>query len=110
MTENPAARIVEDAIAKVMSTHDLTNMTERIISEILIQIKDKEAKMHYNFARDAVQALDCKGFFELRGAVEKAAKALGISRVTLYNYMNFKYSYKHPKYLDKHNREYKKPN
>lgn len=110
MTEDAAVRIVEDAVAKVMSTHDLTNMTERIISEILAEIKDEEVEMHYEFARSTIQALDRKGFFELRGAVEKAAKALGISRVTLYNYMNFKYSYNHPKYVDKHNKAHKEKN
>lgn len=36
----------------------------------------------------AVRALDDQGVFLLRGAVDQVAKSMGVSRVTLYSYLN----------------------
>ncbi len=36
----------------------------------------------------AVRGLDERGVFLLRGAVEEIASRMGVSRVTLYNYIN----------------------
>jgi predicted transcriptional regulator YheO len=36
----------------------------------------------------AVRALDDQGAFLLRGAVDRIARAMGVSRVTLYSYLN----------------------
>ena len=37
---------------------------------------------------DAVRSLKRRGFFMLRDAVEMAARALGVTRFTIYNYLN----------------------
>jgi predicted transcriptional regulator YheO len=36
----------------------------------------------------AVRALDEQGAFQLRKAIEAVADAMGVSRITIYNYLN----------------------
>ena len=67
-------------------------MTIHLSSELeaLIQ-KDLERGPYQSadeFVAQAVQMLHERGAFELRRSVETVAEAMGVSRFTIYNYLN----------------------
>ncbi len=67
---------------------DINDVINRILDEALqtnrnaILSGDKEERVKL------IQALDAKGIFTVKGAVDRVAKLLGVSRVTVYGYLN----------------------
>lgn len=67
---------------------DLNDAPERILSSVLkVFVRDPDS-FKYSEIGSIVRALDEIGFFRFRNAVYDLADTLGVSRVTIYKYLN----------------------
>ncbi len=67
---------------------ELHGALERFVSAIEREIGARLVDMSREQKQVAVRRLDEQGAFLLRGAVEDVANWMGVSRVTLYSYLN----------------------
>jgi predicted transcriptional regulator YheO len=69
---------------------DLNDAPERMMNSVLgVFVRDSDT-YQYSEVGKVVDALDGLGFFRFRNAVYDLADALGVSRVTIYKYLNGK--------------------
>lgn len=61
---------------------------DRLLADVEREIGTPLAEMTRDEKQRAVQRLDANGAFLLRGSVEDVASTIGVSRVTLYAYLN----------------------
>src|SRR5215207_8416160 len=61
---------------------------ERMIAAVESELGGGLASLSREAKQEAVRRLDRRGAFQLRRAVEEVADALGVSRFTVYNYLN----------------------
>ena len=61
---------------------------DRMIAAVEAQLGAPLADLSREDKQRAVRLLDERGAFQLRKAVEEVADALGVSRFTVYNYLN----------------------
>jgi hypothetical protein len=61
---------------------------ERAIESVERELGGRLAQLSREDKQRAVRLLDERGVFTLRRAVEDVADALGVSRITVYNYLN----------------------
>lgn len=67
---------------------DLHGAMERLIESVEKQLGAKLALLSRAEKQRAIRLLDERGAFILRRAVEDVADAMGVSRITVYNYLN----------------------
>lgn len=67
---------------------ELHGALDRMIEAVERDVGHDFAAMDRAEKQAAVRALDEQGAFLLRGAVDRVARAMGVSRVTLYSYLN----------------------
>ena len=67
---------------------ELHGALDRMVSAIEREIGRRFEDMNRSQKQSAVRLLDQRGAFLLRGAVEDIARIMGVSRVTLYTYLN----------------------
>ena len=60
----------------------------RMIAAVESELGGTLASLSRERKQEAVRRLDARGAFQLRRAVEEVADALGVSRFTVYNYLN----------------------
>jgi uncharacterized protein YqgV (UPF0045/DUF77 family) len=63
-------------------------MLDRLIAEVEREQGAKLSELSREAKQQAVKALDERGAFNLRRSIEDVADALGVSRITVYNYLN----------------------
>ena len=63
-------------------------MLDRMIAEVERELGGKLVEMSREEKQRAVKLLNDRGAFSLRRSVEDVADALGVSRITVYNYLN----------------------
>jgi predicted transcriptional regulator YheO len=68
--------------------HDVEELLRGTINEILSQEQTPVKFMEKSDKIRVVLALDARGIFLIRGAVEAVAQALNVSRYTIYNYLD----------------------
>jgi uncharacterized protein YqgV (UPF0045/DUF77 family) len=61
---------------------------DRMIAEVERELGDRLAGLSREDKQRAVKLLDERGAFELRRSTDDVADALGVSRITVYNYLN----------------------
>ena len=61
---------------------------ERLIEQVEKELGARLPDLSRNNKQLAVKLLDQRGAFTLRRAVEDVADAMGVSRITVYNYLN----------------------
>jgi hypothetical protein len=61
---------------------------ERMVAAVEAELDARLDKLSREDKQRAVQLLDERGAFQLRKAVEAVADAMGVSRFTVYNYLN----------------------
>jgi hypothetical protein len=61
---------------------------ERLIDTVEAELGDPLPSLSREDKQKAVRLLDERGAFILRRAVEDVADAMGVSRITVYNYLN----------------------
>lgn len=67
---------------------DLRNGLSNLISQIVAELGGELAELSRTDKQRAVRLLDERGAFAIRNAVDEVADAMGVSRVTVYNYLN----------------------
>ena len=67
---------------------DLHGALDRLIAQVERDLGAPLAELSRDDKQRAVQSLDDMGAFTLRRGVEDVADALGVSRFTVYNYLN----------------------
>ncbi|MDQ6613284.1 MAG: helix-turn-helix domain-containing protein [Actinomycetota bacterium] len=63
-------------------------MLDRLVAEVERELGGKLADLNREDKQRAVKLLNDRGAFSLRRSVEDVADALGVSRITVYNYLN----------------------
>jgi len=61
---------------------------DRLIEAVEAELGDSLPRLSREDKQKAVRLLDERGAFILRRAVEDVADAMGVSRITVYNYLN----------------------
>ncbi len=91
----PAAALPSDIpletngeIVATVRLPQLHGALDRMIESVETEIGGRLANMSREDKQRAVRLLDERGAFTLRRAVEDLADAMGVSRITVYNYLN----------------------
>jgi uncharacterized protein YqgV (UPF0045/DUF77 family) len=88
--ENGAARIsfqvtTSDSVPRKPGIHDAL---ERLLLQVEVEVGAGLEELSREEKQKAVKILEERGAFNLRGSVEDVADRLGVSRFTVYNYLN----------------------
>lgn len=78
----------EPAVAVRLPEEELTSALERMIGTVESELGSRLPELARRDKQRAVRLLEERGAFTLRKSVESVAKALGVSRFTVYNYLN----------------------
>jgi predicted transcriptional regulator YheO len=90
--ENGAARVSVQAVTQeadpALHVGDLRDALDHMIEQVETDAGVRLAEMGREDKQAAVRTLDEQGAFQLRKAIEAVADAMGVSRITIYNYLN----------------------
>lgn len=90
--DNGAQRIsvqaVADGIGSAIHVGDLRNALDHMIEQVEAEHGMALKDMSRAGKQAAIRELDRQGAFHLRKAIEAVADAMGVSRITIYNYLN----------------------
>lgn len=67
---------------------DLQDALARLIEQVERELGGQFAELSRTDKQRAVHLLDQRGAFQLRKSIEDVADAMGVSRITVYNYLN----------------------
>ncbi|MBA8826951.1 hypothetical protein FHX42_004335 [Saccharopolyspora lacisalsi] len=76
------------AIAVRLPGEELTSALDRVIGQVEFELGARLSDLPRADKQRAVRLLEERGAFTLRKSVESVAKTLGVSRFTVYNYLN----------------------
>lgn len=76
------------AVAVRLPGEELTSALDRMIGQVETELGARLPDLPRPDKQRAVRLLEERGAFTLRKSVEAVAKALGVSRFTVYNYLN----------------------
>jgi DNA binding protein with HTH domain len=78
----------EDRLVGGLRLPGVHGALERMIAGVESELGAPLAELSREGKQRAVRLLEARGAFQLRKAVEEVADALGVSRFTVYNYLN----------------------
>jgi hypothetical protein len=78
----------EGAVVAAVRLPPLHGALERLIDAVQTELGDTLPMLSREGKQAAIRLLDERGAFILRRAVEDVADAMGVSRITVYNYLN----------------------
>ena len=78
----------KDAVVGPNRREDLHGAVERIVNAVETQMGGALGELTREKKQAAVRILDEQGVFLIRKSVETVAEAMGVSRITIYNYLN----------------------
>lgn len=78
----------EPAVAVRVPDEELTSALDRLIRTVETELGGGLPELPRADKQKAVRLLEERGAFTMRKSVETVAKALGVSRFTVYNYLN----------------------
>ncbi|MFM9036502.1 MAG: helix-turn-helix domain-containing protein [Actinomycetota bacterium] len=90
-TEREAADvpiIVDGEVVAIVRLPALHGALDRLIDGVEREMGARLPEMNREQKQLAIRLLDERGAFMLRRAVEDVADAMGVSRITVYNYLN----------------------
>jgi hypothetical protein len=90
-TEREAADvpiIVDGEVVAIVRLPALHGALDRLIDAVEREMGARLPEMNREQKQLAIRLLDERGAFTLRRAVEDVADAMGVSRITVYNYLN----------------------
>ena len=67
---------------------DIHGAVDRVVRSVEVQMGGTLGDLSREKKQAAVRILDEQGVFLIRKSVEKVAEAMGVSRITIYNYLN----------------------
>ena len=80
--------VYEGELIAAVRLPDLHGALARLIDSVEREIGQQLPDMNREQKQLAIRLLDDRGAFTLRRAVEDVADAMGVSRITVYNYLN----------------------
>lgn len=80
--------VVDGDVVTVVRLPDLHGALERLIESVEREMGRRLPDLNREQKQLAIRLLDERGAFTLRRAVEDVADAMGVSRITVYNYLN----------------------
>lgn len=80
--------VFEGEIVAAVRLPDLHGALDRLIDSVEREMGESLTSMNREQKQLAIRILDERGAFTLRRAVEDVADAMGVSRITVYNYLN----------------------
>lgn len=78
----------EGEVVAGLRVGDLQGALQRLVSAVERELGGPLGELSRKDKQAAVRMLDERGAFLLRGAVEDIAAIMGVSRITIYNYIN----------------------
>ena len=78
----------EDQLVGGLRLPGVHGALERMIAGVEAELGSPLAELSREGKQRAVRLLEARGAFQLRKSVEEVADALGVSRFTVYNYLN----------------------
>jgi uncharacterized protein YqgV (UPF0045/DUF77 family) len=88
MTPGDIPLAFEGEILAGMRLPAVRGMLDRMIGDVERQLGGKLSHLSREDKQQAVKLLDERGAFNLRRSIDEVADALGVSRITVYNYLN----------------------
>lgn len=73
---------------RVLDEHDLSDGLARLIQTVEQELGGHLSELPRATKQHAVRLLEERGAFEMRRSAETVAEAMGMSRFTIYNYLN----------------------
>ncbi|HWC20767.1 MAG TPA: helix-turn-helix domain-containing protein [Flexivirga sp.] len=73
---------------RVLDEHDLSDGLARLIQTVEQELGGRLSELPRAEKQHAVRLLEERGAFEMRRSAETVAEAMGMSRFTIYNYLN----------------------
>lgn len=92
----------EQANSDLMEDQDAATIVDGLIDNIINSRKKKELTKQDNL--EIIKFMDDKGIFLVKGAIDKAASCLGLSKVTIYGYLDIVRGKNKGKYCRQQNR------
>jgi len=80
--------VYEGKLIAAVRLPDLHGALARLIDSVEREMGQQLPNMNREQKQSAIRLLDDRGAFTLRRAVEDVADAMGVSRITVYNYLN----------------------
>lgn len=80
--------IVDGEVVAIVRLPALHGALDRLIDAVEREMGARLPEMNREQKQMAIRLLDERGAFMLRRAVEDVADAMGVSRITVYNYLN----------------------
>ena len=80
--------VYEGQLIAAVRLPDLHGALARLIDSVEREMGQQLSDMNREQKQSAIRLLDERGAFTLRRAVEDVADAMGVSRITVYNYLN----------------------
>ena len=80
--------VYEGELIAAVRLLDLHGALARLIDSVEREMGQQLPNMNREQKQSAIRLLDDRGAFTLRRAVEDVADAMGVSRITVYNYLN----------------------
>lgn len=80
--------IVDGEVVAIVRLPALHGALDRLIDAVEREMDARLPEMNREQKQLAIRLLDERGAFTLRRAVEDVADAMGVSRITVYNYLN----------------------
>lgn len=78
----------EGEVVAAVRLPPITGALDRLIAQVERELGAPLSRLSRTDKQTAVRLLDQRGAFTLRRAVEDLADAMGVSRITVYNYLN----------------------
>jgi hypothetical protein len=78
----------DDELVGALRLPGVHGTLDRLITAVESELGGRLAELDRECKQEAVRRLDQRGAFQLRKAVDRVADALGVSRFTVYNYLN----------------------
>jgi DNA binding protein with HTH domain len=75
-------------VVAALRVPDLQGALDRMIGQVERELGGRLHELSREHKQRAVRLLDERGAFTLRKSIEDVADALGVSRITVYNYLN----------------------
>jgi predicted transcriptional regulator YheO len=88
MTKSDVPLVWEGKVVAAVRLPAMHGAMQRLIESVERELGAKLALLSRAEKQRAIRLLDERGAFILRRAVEDVADAMGVSRITVYNYLN----------------------
>jgi predicted transcriptional regulator YheO len=79
---------LRDVVGGELFVHSVDELADRLIERSVEEVGVPVSLMKKQHKLQVVRDLDARGMFLMRDGIERAASALGVTRYTIYNYLN----------------------